>query len=83
MKHLNLFLGSVLLTVAMGVNAQNKDERAGSCEDAKQQLDYFCNNDNPNDTMVALGTACTNAKKNKAAACDGVVEEDKSYKFEK
>ncbi len=64
--------------------AQSKDERAGNCADAKKQMEYFCNDQNSaNDTMVAVGTACTNAKNNVAAACEGKVEEDKAYKFDK
>ena len=35
------------------------------------------------DSMVAIGTACNNAKKNVAAACEGKIEEDKVYKFDK
>ncbi|MEO8037445.1 MAG: hypothetical protein ABI794_01675 [Betaproteobacteria bacterium] len=61
-----------------------KDERAGTCSDAKQQQEYFCNEQNSaSDSMVAMGTACTNAKKNVAAACEGKVEPDQPYQFEK
>jgi hypothetical protein len=64
--------------------AAEKDERAGSCEDAKSQMSYFCDEKNSgSDTMVAIGTACENAKKNVAAACEGKVEADKAYKFDK
>lgn len=64
--------------------AADKDERAGNCDDAKSQMSYFCDEKNSgNDTMVALGTACENAKKNVAAACEGKTEADKAYKFEK
>jgi hypothetical protein len=62
--------------------SQQKDERAGNCEDAKQQMEYFCNGGgNPNDMMMQF-TACDNAKKNVAAACEGKAEADKEYKFE-
>lgn len=65
------------------VSAAGKDERAGTCADAKSQMDYFCNSSNgASDSMVAIGTACTNAKKNVEAACEGKVEADKAYKFE-
>ncbi|MFO1321192.1 MAG: hypothetical protein U1F52_16395 [Burkholderiales bacterium] len=75
---------STLLALPLCAAAQNKDERAGNCADAKKQMDYFCNEQNSaNDSMVAIGTACTNAKKNVAAACEGKVEEDKVYKFDK
>ena len=62
--------------------ADQKDERAGTCEDAKKQMDYFCQ-EIPIVTMVALGTACTNAKKNVKAACDGLTEPDRKYEFKK
>jgi hypothetical protein len=60
--------------------AADKDTRAGNCDDAKKQMDYFCK-ENASDTMVAIGTACTNAKKNVAAACEGKTEADKKYEF--
>jgi len=63
--------------------AQQKDERAGSCDQAKSQMEYFCGGaGDPNDMMMQF-TACDNAKKNVAAACEGKVEPDKAYKFEK
>lgn len=77
---------AVLITSSLSplASAQSKDERAGNCDDAKKQMDYFCNEQNSaNDTMVAVGTACRNAKLNVAAACEGKVEEDKAYKFDK
>ncbi len=62
--------------------AEKKDERAGKCDDAKSQMDYFCSKDNAGgDTLVSLGTACNNAKKNVAAACEGKVEADQKYEF--
>ncbi|MSQ58579.1 MAG: hypothetical protein EXR36_02750 [Betaproteobacteria bacterium] len=80
-----LVLGSLCLAFAINASAADKkDERAGNCTDAKSQMDYFCNEKNAaNDSMVAIGTACNNAKKNVAAACEGKVEEDKAYKFDK
>lgn len=59
---------------------EKKDTRAGNCQDAKKQMEYFCRED-PGDTMVMIGTACTNAKNNVKAACEGVVEADKKYEF--
>lgn len=74
----------VMAALPLCAAAQSKDERAGNCSDAKKQMEYFCNDQNSAaDTMVAVGTACTNAKKNVAAACEGKVEEDKVYKFDK
>jgi hypothetical protein len=71
----------VMLGLFAGVAfAADKDTRAGNCEDAKKQMDYFCK-ENPSDTMVSIGTACTNAKNNVKAACEGVVEADKKYEF--
>lgn len=59
-------------------------ERAGNCEDAKQQMAYFCDQSNAaNDSMVAIGTACPNAKNNVKAACEGIDTPDAEYKFEK
>lgn len=85
MQHplIRIALGA-LLALPLCATAQQKDERAGNCADAKKQMEYFCNEQNSaNDSMVAIGTACTNAKKNVAAACEGKIEEDKVYKFEK
>jgi len=76
-------IGSGSLGAPSDVTAAEKDERAGTCADAKLQLDYFCNPDNSaSDSMVAMGTACTNAKKNAEAACEGKIEADKAYRFE-
>lgn len=58
-------------------------ERAGTCADARQQQEYFCDEKNAaNDSMVAIGTACNNAKNNVKAACEGVDTPDPEYKFE-
>jgi len=72
-----------VLSVAVASAADDKkDTRAGNCKDAKSQMEYFCQSSNSsNDTMVALGTACTNAKKNVKAACEGVTEADQKYEF--
>ncbi len=60
-----------------------KMERAGSCSDAKKQMAYFCDERNAaQDSMVAIGTACNNAKNNVKAACEGVVSPDAEYKFD-
>ena len=76
-------VAALSLTFAVTGLAQQKDERAGSCSDAKSQMEYFCDASRAaNDTMVATGTACENAKKNVAAACEGKAEADKAYKFE-
>ena len=60
-----------------------KNSRVGTCNDAKSQMDYFCNPANAaNDSMVAIGTACTNAKSNVKEACEGIIEPDKKYEFD-
>jgi len=47
----------------------------------KKQQDYFCDMKNAaTDSMVALGTACRNAKINVKEACEGVVLPDPVYK---
>jgi hypothetical protein len=75
---------SLLLFAPSAILAQEKDERAGTCSDAKLQMEYFCDSSKAaGDTMVAMGTACENAKKNVAAACEGKAEADKAYQFEK
>lgn len=59
-------------------------ERAGTCEDARSQMEYFCNPANTEkDSMVAIGTACTNAKNNVKAACEGIDTPDPEYKFDR
>lgn len=85
MKVAAFALGFVLALSATITCAADSDktarERAGNCEQAKSQQEFFCGN--TNDMMASLGTACENAKKNVAAACEGKVEADKAYKFDK
>ena len=81
MKYFGFTVASVLLLSSSIVIAAEKDTRAGSCEDAKKQFEYFCNGDS-NDIMMKVPIACPNAKKNMAAACDGIVDADQPYKFE-
>jgi len=67
--------------VAMADHHGEKKTRVGTCADAKKQQDYFCDMKNAaSDSMVALGTACRNAKINVKEACDGVVDKDEAYK---
>jgi hypothetical protein len=81
MKALNA-MGVLLVGLSAAiVGAAEKDTRAGNCEDAKSQYEYFCKGDS-NDIMMKVPIACNNAKKNMAAACDGKVEADQPYKFE-
>jgi hypothetical protein len=70
-------------TLSIATAADSKDERGGSCEDAKKQFDYFCNKTgNQNDVMMQAPIACNNAKRNMAAACEGKAEPDKKYEFD-
>ena len=70
MKSLKLapVLASLLLitgSVALADHHGEKKTRVGTCDDAKKQQDYFCDQKNASsDSMVALGTACRNAKIN-------------------
>lgn len=82
---ITVILAGVSLAIAASAGmAQQKDERAGTCNDAKQQWDYYCNGKgDPNDIFTQANIACNNAKRNMAAACEGKVEADASYEFNK
>ncbi len=72
---------ALALVVGLAVAADGKKTRVGTCDDAKKQEAYFCDKSNAaNDSMVALGTACRNAKLNVKEACEGVVDKDTEYK---
>jgi len=79
-----VMLGLMLLSVggiAVADHHGEKKTRVGTCADAKKQQDYFCDMKNAaSDSMVALGTACRNAKLNVKEACDGIVDKDETYK---
>ena len=78
-------IGACLLGLAATTGlAAEVDTRAGTCEDAKKQHEYYCEGKNdPNDIFTQANIACNNAKRNMAAACEGKVETDAEYKFEK
>jgi hypothetical protein len=84
-------LKTLILIGALGVGlaasagfAAEKDTRGGTCNDAKKQHEYYCEGKNdPNDIFTQANIACNNAKRNMAAACDGVAAPDAEYKFEK
>ena len=86
MKSLKLapVLAALLLITGPAAIADHHGEkktRVGTCADAKKQQDYFCDQKNAaSDSMVALGTACRNAKINVKEACEGVVQPDETYK---
>lgn len=73
---------AVLLFAGLVSAAEDeKKSRVGTCQDAKKQQEYFCDMKNAaTDSMVALGTACRNAKVNVKEACEGVVLPDPEYK---
>ena len=82
MKRTAMLAALVLGAAAIAAQAQNKDERGGTCDDAKQQWDYYCNGKgDPNDIFTQANIACNNAKRNMAAACEGKAEQDHSYQF--
>jgi hypothetical protein len=73
----------VWMLVADHHGEKERLERAGNCNDAKQQMAYFCDDSNAGaDSMVAIGTACTNAKNNVKAACEGIDTPDAEYTFD-
>ena len=81
-------LATIILVPGMAIADHHKDkahmERAGNCSDAKKQREYFCDESNAaKDSMVLIGTACTNAKNNVKAACEGIATPDAEYKFDK
>jgi hypothetical protein len=80
---LSITLPLALAALSSGAADDSTKTRVGTCSDAKSQMEYFCNPDNAaSDSMVAIGTACTNAKNNVKEACEGIVEPDKTYEFD-
>ena len=74
-------LSLALFSLTVSANEEEKKSRVGTCQDAKKQQDYFCDMKNAaTDSMVALGTACRNAKINVKEACEGIVLPDPLYK---
>ena len=84
MTRLSFLLALPLALIALSSAADDSQKtRVGTCSDAKSQMEYFCNPANAaSDSMVAIGTACTNAKNNVKEACEGIVEPDKKYEFD-
>jgi len=84
MMRLGLVLALPLVLASQTYAADDSTKtRVGTCNDAKSQMEYFCNPANAaSDSMVAIGTACTNAKNNVKEACEGIVEPDKKYEFD-
>jgi hypothetical protein len=79
---LAIVLAAFWLVSGLATAAESNKTRVGTCNDARNQMEYFCNPDNAaSDSMVAIGTACNNAKNNVKEACEGIVEADKTYEF--
>lgn len=79
---LAILLAALWFVSGLAAAAEPAKTRVGTCNDAKSQMEYFCNPDNAaRDSMVAIGTACNNAKNNVKEACEGIVEADKTYEF--
>ena len=85
MRYLIIVLSFFFLNITNSSLAQQKDQRAGDCEQTKSQSDYFCSKKGDpakDDIMTTANIACGNAKRNMAAACEGVVEKDSAYTFD-
>jgi hypothetical protein len=68
--------------VSLALAQDKKDERGGTCEDAKKQFEHFCEKKgHQDDIMMQAPLACDNAKRNMAAACEGKGEQDRKYEF--
>jgi hypothetical protein len=81
---MNKVLSAAILVIGLGsfAHAAENDERGGTCEDARSQYRYFCKKEGYElDIMMNAPLACNNAKRNMAAACEGVSEEDYAYEF--
>ena len=82
MKTIAIFAGISLGIASLAAMAAEVDTRGGTCDEAKQQWDYYCNGKgDPNDIFTQANIACNNAKRNMAAACEGKVEADNKYEF--
>ncbi len=82
MKTIAILTGISLGIGSLGAMAAEVDTRGGTCEETKQQWDYYCNDKgDPNDIFTQANIACNNAKRNMAAACEGKIEPDAKYEF--
>jgi hypothetical protein len=83
---MRLFIILTLFGLSLvNVQAQEKDTRGGTCEQAKMQYDHYCSrkgDPTKDDIYSSANIACNNAKRNMAAACDGVSEKDMPYGFD-
>jgi hypothetical protein len=77
---------SLLCLLFGAASAVEKDQRGGDCEQTKSQYEYFCTKQGDpakDDIMTTANIACGNAKRNMAAACEGIIEKDTAYTFDK
>ncbi|MEQ1883020.1 MAG: hypothetical protein ABL878_18865 [Burkholderiales bacterium] len=82
MKSIVILAGLSLSIASLGAIGAEVDTRGGTCNDAKSQYDYYCTGKgDPNDIFTQANIACNNAKRNMAAACEGVVAPDAQYQF--
>ncbi|MGI9296096.1 MAG: hypothetical protein ACR2PS_19095 [Pseudomonadales bacterium] len=77
-------VGALFFAISASFAEDTADKtRVGTCDDAKSQMEYFCDPEKgKTDSMVTFGTACTNAKNNVKEACEGIVQPDAEYKFD-
>ena len=82
---LMLFLSAFVQTACAGDEADKKaadeeqEQRAGTCEEAKKQMKYWCE-ERQQVSVVVTGLECENAERNFKEACEGVKSEDHDYK---
>jgi len=76
---------TLLSSIVLTAQAQDKDIRGGTCEQTKMQYDHYCSkkgDPTKDDIYSSANIACNNAKRNMAAACDGASEQDVPYGFD-
>jgi hypothetical protein len=76
---------TLLSSIVLTAQAQDKDIRGGTCEQTKMQYDHYCSkkgDPTKDDIYSSANIACNNAKRNMAAACDGTSEQDVPYGFD-
>lgn len=81
----SIALLTLLSSIVLTAQAQDKDVRGGTCEQTKMQYDHYCSkkgDPTKDDIYSSANIACNNAKRNMAAACDGSSEKDVPYGFD-
>ncbi len=79
-----VFLSIAMQPASAGDEADKKAEdkeaeRAGTCEEAKTQMKYWCE-ERQQVSVVVTGLECENAKRNFKEACEGIKSDDHDYK---